>query len=510
VIPEIARTPGAVGQPLRPSGDVTGARDTAAINASLISQGRTFLAPGAWYVSSIGMVTNNRVLQGSGPATVLNVIAGQPGITLTGPGNVQVSDLTISGGTYGIVVNGAYDAQFERLHLTGQTSGGVQVNGDLATEQHWVDVLMRGVGGIGFAINRTTSIYTGSLYMDRVRIVEPAAGATHGFRFNSSAGSPSLNIAFMSQCVADNYAGDAYMANNCGQIFVTNSWFAINASAPSGAAAMRITNAFQHSYSGCYSYSGRTDPSVILGGTQNGTLIEGHVFDGIPTGVALGLSTATSTAYRIGSYANYCGTLADVPDRMTVRQPVLPGTTAKHGEEIFSRMLCNASAQLTPGTLMLSFFTATKDELISTVEAMTGDARVGGTYVGYGLYTVADNGDITLVAKAEQTAGLTLWGSAFQPIGGFDTKLGLTATYQKRAGQRYAVGALQVGGTGAKLIANLQSNGTPGSSLPVTGTPLGIISAQKSGQTTIGTVGSTTHTLASLSGCGYAPYFVLN
>jgi hypothetical protein len=494
---------------LQPSGDLTGATDTAALNASLIANAKTTLAAGTWYVSDVGMITNNRWLQGSGPATVLTVVPGHSALVLTGPGDVHVSDMTISGGNYGIIVNGCYDGQFENLRFTGQALGGVKVNGDLATEQHWTDITMRGVGGIAFAIDRTTSIYTGSLYLDRVRIVEPAPGATHGFRFRSVAGSPSLNIAFMTQCVADNYSGDGLAVLNCGQVFVTNGWFAINASAPSGAAALRITDGFQQSYTGCYTYSGRNDPTVVVSGNTRGVNVGGHTFDGTPTTVALGLSGSTASGFTLGDYQNYCGAgLVDVPAKLVIPQPSLPGTTAKPGEESFSRMLVNNVYPMVSGTLVLTVFTSTKTELISTIEAMTNDAAAGGTYRGYGLFTLSDADLLTLVAKAEQTSGFTLWGSAFQPIGGFDTKLGLSAVYSKLAGPRYAIGALYVGPTPPKLLSNIQSNGTPQSSLPVTNTPLGLLSATKTGQTTLGALG-TTHTLASLSGSGHAPYFVV-
>lgn len=494
------------------SGDTTGNTDSLAITNSLVSNSKTILGPGAWYISNVGLVTNGRWLVGSGPATVLNVKAGTPGIVLTGPGDVHISDMTISGGTYGIVVNGCYDGHFQNIKFNNQTLGGVKVNGDLATEQHWVDITMRGVGGKAFAIDRTTSIYTGSLYMDRVRIVEPASGATHGFYFNSSAGSPSLNIAFMTQCVADNYTGIAYYANNVGQIFASNCWFAINGTSPANSAAMKIIDGFQHTYTGCYSYSGINDPSVVISGSSRGVDIGGgHVFDGTPSTIALGLTNAIVGGYKLGTYQNFCGAgLTDVNQKLILPQPTLPGTTSGRGEETFSRMFCNTVTQISSGTLVLSFFVATKTELISTIEAMVNESKAGGTYCGYGLYTVSATGTLTLVAKAEQTSSPSLWNSAFQPIGGFDTKLGLSAIYQKVAGQEYAVGALFVGTTGPKLIANLASNGTPQSNLAVANTPLGRLAAVKTGQTTLGTVGSTTHTAASLSGSGAVPYFVLN
>jgi hypothetical protein len=36
-----------------------------------------------------------------------------------------------------------------------------------------------------------------------------------------------------------------------------------------------------------------------------------------------------------------------------------------------------------------------------------------------------------------------------------------------------------------------------------------MISAQLAAQTTLGTIGTTTHTQASLASCSYAPYFIL-
>lgn len=498
---------------LSPSGDTDGSTDTAAINAALIANRHVVLAPGDWYVTGVGLVNNDRWFQGSGKGTVIHAVSGATGLTVVGPGQITVSDMAFRGGDYGIVVNGAYDADFRNLHFDAQVLGGIKINGDLATEQHYTDIVMRNVGGIGFALDRTTTIYTGSLYMDRVRLVEPPASATVGFRFRSTASEPSLNICFMDQCVADNYTGDAMQMENCAQVFVSNSWFAINGSAPTNAAAIRITNGFQQTWQGNYTYSGKTTPSVVLSGNLRGIDIGGgHVFDGTPTTVAVGLTGATTYAgFKLGEHQSYCGGgITDTPGAMTAPAIALPGATTAHGEETFSRLFCNDAAPLVSGTLVLSYFTATKTELISTIEAMTNDSQAGGTYRGYGLYTVAPNGTLTLVAKAEQSGTGTLWNSGFQPIGGFDTRLALTALYQKVAGQRYAVGALFVGTTAPKLIAARPSNGTPVSNMPVTSTPLGQLAASRTGQATLGTIGTTTHTAAQLAGYGWMPYYVLN
>ena len=305
---------------LHPSGDVTGAADTTAINASIIANGWTQLAPGQWHITNVGMTTNARQLSGSGPDTVVNVIASSPGIVFSGPGQVTLSDMQIAigAGSYALTVNGAYDMHARDLVLTGTTAaGGIKINGDDALEQHYTDIVMRGVGGIGFDYERTTVIYTGSLYLDRVRMITPPAGAK-GFKFNSTAVSPSLNTCFMTQCVADAYFADAYEANNVAQVFVTECWFAIIAGAAGGTVAMRITGgSLQHVYDGCYTYNGLTSGTdVLLSGALNGVHIGGgHVFDGASGNTALSLSGATTAAggFVLGGYLNYCGTLTDSP-----------------------------------------------------------------------------------------------------------------------------------------------------------------------------------------------------
>jgi hypothetical protein len=498
-------------QELFPSGDTGYATDTAALNAAANVAGQhVILAPGAWYVSDIGLTTSNVWLQGSGPGTVLNVLAGHSGIVVTGPGNLTVSDLAIHGGNYGIVVNGAYDSTFRDLIMTGQLLGGPKINGDAATEQHWTDVIMRGVGGIGFALDRTTTIYTGSIYLDRVRIVEPRAGATHGFRFNSTAPQPSLNIAFMTQCVADNYAGDACAVINCAQVFVAQCWFAINGNGPAGSAALRVSGGFQHSYTGCYTYSGLNDPSVRVEGAARGVDIGGgHVFDGTPTTVALGLAAVAVGGFTLGTYQSYCGGgLTDTPGALPVPPMASPGLTLVHGEEPLSRIMAQSTRQLTSGAMVATYFTAAKSELLSTIECQVNTAAAGATYAGMGLCTVAANGDLTLVAKGE---ALTLWTSAFQPVGGFNTKIGFAApaTYQKVAGQRYAVVALFVGTTAPALVAAVPSAGTPQSNAAVPGTTLGALSGTKTGMTTLGAIG-TVYTAATISGWGWMAWFVLN
>jgi len=297
--------------------------------------------------------------------------------------------------------------------------------------------------------------------------------------------------------------------NNCAQVFVAQSWFGINGSAPAGSAAIHITGGFQQSYVGNYTYSALSSPSVKIDGSANGVSIEGgHVFDGTPTTVALGLADIAPGGVQLGRYQCNCGGgLTDTPTAIEPAPHALPGTTNLAGEEIVSRLFCTSVPALTSGLLVLAYFTAAKSEPISTIECQVNTSASGATYSGMGLYTVAANGDLTLVAKGEATS--TLWTSAYQPVGGFNTKVPLTAVYSKIGGQRYAIGALFTGTTPPALVSAVASSGTPQSNYSVAGTPLGALSGQKSGQTTLGTVGVTTHSKASITGWAWMPYFVL-
>jgi hypothetical protein len=187
------------------------------------------------------------------------------------------------------------------------------------------------------------------------------------------------------------------------------------------------------------------------------------------------------------------------------------GTYAGAGEETQSRQSVNNNVTLTSGLLVLSYFRARKTETVGHIETCTNTAAAGGTYAGMGLFTVSAAGLLTLVAKGEQTSSPLLWSSAFEYIGGasaINTRIALSAGYAKTAWALYAVGLLWVGSGAAPLIpSTLLTNGAGG--LAVSGTPLDQLSAQLAGQSALGTIGTTTHTQASLSSCGFQPYCVL-
>lgn len=453
---------------LSPSGDVTGVKDAAAINASLIANAHTVLAPGNWYspIGGYGMVTNSRWLQGSGAATIINPVTSGTGITLTGPGQVRVSDMAFNlpSGGLAIQVNGAYDSTFENLWVTGSSAaGGISVNGDDATEQNWVNVVMRGVGGVGFQLTRTTSIYTGSLYLDRVRCVQPPAGATGGILCTSSAGSASLNTITLNECVFDNYqGGDAGAFNNVAQVFVTDSWFAVNASATSKV-ALRITGGFQHTYKGNYTYTGLSPGTcvIVTGGAQKITFDGGHVFDGNSGSTAISASGLTApSGLRLGDYQMFGVTiLTDTPLLSTAiayaASPSMPPADElmvplkAGGELTFSRTLVSQNAiGMTKGQILFGpAQIATVTEAIGHISTITGSTAASGTptYAGYGVYSVDPaTGNLTLVAST--TTSATLWDVSFQGINGINVKVAIT--FSKVAGTMYCVGKLFAGGAG--------------------------------------------------------------
>lgn len=496
---------------LLPSGDATGVTDAAAINASLIANACTVLAPGTWYVTNVGIVTNNRQLRGSGPATIINGPSGGSAFTLTGPGNLLVGDFTVNigSGGLGFTVNGCYDSTFKDIIFSGSTAAGaIKINGDLAMEQNWVNITGRTVGGVAFEIDRTTSTYTGSAYLDRVRFVTPPTGAT-GFRANSTAGSPSLNLFSAVDCIFDAYLGDAWYINNCAQIFMTDCWGAIQGTATAGSVPMRITGGFQISIKGQYVYSGLTSGvCLLIAGAPTGITLDGIIFDGGSTNIGLGLSTATPGGVTlVPNYQNYGNmTVTDVPRFVQLPQAVI-GSTAAVGQETHSRALVGTNGiTLTSGLKIFTYFTAQKTEFWGHVETMTGTAATGGTYCGIGLFTVSTAGLLTLVAKGEQTSSPSLWNVAFQYVGGLSQRIALSASYQVQAGVQYALCSLYVGSGAPQIAGTLLSAGAGG--FAVASTPLGMISAQLAGQSTIGTVGTTTHAQSALASCSYMPYYV--
>lgn len=148
--------------------------------------------------------------------------------------------------------------------------------------------------------------------------------------------------------------------------------------------------------------------------------------------------------------------------------------------ETFPRPSAIASVIPATGTTYLTYFTPLVTKTVSNFSMQTpasGSAPSSITLARIGLYTAAANGDVTLVARtASDTSlfdtGLEVETRAFATTGGYP------ASYELVAGTRYAVGVLQVGTTGGRMIGATSAAGGVYALAPM-------ISAAKSGQTDI-------------------------
>lgn len=113
--------------------------------------------------------------------------------------------------------------------------------------------------------------------------------------------------------------------------------------------------------------------------------------------------------------------------------------------EVYSREANIASGGLADGRVQFTYFTPVIDFTASRIEMYCGStAATGATLIRMGLYTVANDDSLTLVAA---TANDTTLFSAANAVSskGFDTSTGLPASYKLLAGKRYAIGILVVG-----------------------------------------------------------------
>jgi hypothetical protein len=110
------------------------------------------------------------------------------------------------------------------------------------------------------------------------------------------------------------------------------------------------------------------------------------------------------------------------------------------GEEVIPRRDVSFALTMTSGTFFLSDFVARKTEAITKIRTGVGDGTtvgVGGTHAWIAVYSY-DGTNYTLVAASADTP--TLWSGTYQV---YETPL--TTTFNKVAGQRYAVGYLWIG-----------------------------------------------------------------
>lgn len=121
--------------------------------------------------------------------------------------------------------------------------------------------------------------------------------------------------------------------------------------------------------------------------------------------------------------------------------------TLESGQATMSRTLETNSVALSSGTLRLAYFDGVRDETVSQMRMHSITGYTGGTptLIRLALYTVADNGDLTLVAStASDTLLFASSATAYNKA--------LSATYRLTRGQRYAAGALCVTSFTAPLV----------------------------------------------------------
>ena len=164
------------------------------------------------------------------------------------------------------------------------------------------------------------------------------------------------------------------------------------------------------------------------------------------------------------------------------------------GEETVSRLLCSSIALGTgTGTMRISFFTARKSRQSTAIRVVTGStpAAATPTLCRLGLYSVAPNGGLTLVASTPNDTTL------FAVAGTAYTKA-WSAPVEIAAGQRYAIGFLVVSAAATPTFTGAAAVAADSNLAPRTGASLG-------GQADL----PATATDASLSGLGGVYYAVI-
>ena len=126
----------------------------------------------------------------------------------------------------------------------------------------------------------------------------------------------------------------------------------------------------------------------------------------------------------------------------------LTGSALASGQETVPRVAMASTGLVTvAGSMRLTYFTARKSETCTKLRSVSGNtAAVGSTLAKMGLYSVAANGDLTLVASTANTT--TLWSAASTTY-----EVATAAAYDLTKGARYAFAVLVVGATTAPTLA---------------------------------------------------------
>lgn len=117
------------------------------------------------------------------------------------------------------------------------------------------------------------------------------------------------------------------------------------------------------------------------------------------------------------------------------------------GERTYHPQMANvATVSMTSGVIRLRYFVAKRTENINTLATLCGTVIAGTvTRCRMGIYSIAANGDGTLIASTPNDVGLWAVQSTRYPKG-------LSATWPKVKGTRYAFATIFVGTTAPSLV----------------------------------------------------------
>ncbi len=139
-----------------------------------------------------------------------------------------------------------------------------------------------------------------------------------------------------------------------------------------------------------------------------------------------------------------------------VSNPERPGSL-NVGEGPLERAGTNSSGiPVSSGTVRLAYFTARKTETVASIRVLGGSTAAAATpsLVRLGVYEVAENGDLALVAATANDTSLFSVAST-----GYTRAL--TAPFEKLAGKTYALAWLVVTSVGTPTLSGLNSGVTP-------------------------------------------------
>ena len=190
-------------------------------------------------------------------------------------------------------------------------------------------------------------------------------------------------------------------------------------------------------------YSGLAILPAPIGGGGENVMVEGNSFvdDRATPLMGNGIHISASAAYvGLGNNLIRGARTAGVFNNGRIYSPNSDTRGIVTGESTIPRLdATDGTISLTSGSMRLTYFTATKSETCNTVRVFTGGTAAGATptLVRVGVYSVASDGSLTLVASTASST--SLFASAATVYART-----LTASFDKIAGQRYALGILVV------------------------------------------------------------------